>query len=97
MKNDILGPWVVDVDDIYTLENLGQVLINFSSEGILRYSIFNEDKEDIILMTYKIFNEIIETSQPSNPESINRTKYILDDNKLHLYFDGKLSKFVRLI
>ena len=96
MKSDLIGPWVLDSEDFDSLEKLGFVLLNFSAEGILRYSIFNEDKEEVIIMTYKIYSDYIETSQPSNPTSIYKTKYSLDKDKLHLYFDGVLSKFVKL-
>ena len=96
MKNKILGAWVVDFEDFTTLEKLGEVLLNFSKEGILRYSIFNGEKEEVILMTYRLENDIIETSQPSHPNEINRTQFKLIDDVLYLNFNGEESRFLRL-
>ena len=96
MVNEILGAWVVDMEDLTSLEKLGEVLLTFSKEGILRYSIFNGEKEEVILMTYKLENDIIETSQPSHPEEINRTQYKLIGGVLYLNFNGEQSRFLRL-
>ncbi|HMT72076.1 MAG TPA: hypothetical protein PKD16_18045 [Saprospiraceae bacterium] len=96
MVSDILGAWVVDLEDVNSLDKLGEVLLNFSKEGILRYSIFNGEKEEVILMTYRLENDIIETSQPSHPDEINRTQFKLIGDVLYLNFNGEQSRFLRL-
>lgn len=96
MVNEIIGAWVLDKEDIRSLEKLGEVLLNFSFEGILRYSIFNDAKESVILMIYEIENDIIITTQPSHPDNVERTNFKIINDKLHLFFGGELSRFVRL-
>ncbi|MCD4824351.1 MAG: hypothetical protein K8S55_07075 [Phycisphaerae bacterium] len=92
----LLGKWVVDVTDVRTVNELGDVVLDFREDGQLVYTIRQETKDQIIKLQYKIEGETIITDQPSAPQ-IERTPFsLLPEGTLVLTFSGVSYKFRRL-
>jgi hypothetical protein len=91
--NPLIGKWVADKSDAATIDFLGDVELEFSDSG-LRYTVRAPEKDQIILMTYKIKGDTIVTDQPSHPSS-QTTNIEIDGSSLVLRFDGQPSRFVR--
>lgn len=96
MSNNLVGIWISDLEDKITQENYGNVTLDFRENGDLIYIITEQDKEQKILMTYRIDDIYLITDQLSHPQE-ERTEFFIDiENKyLELFFDGIKSKYIK--
>jgi hypothetical protein len=92
---NLVGAWVMDEADAQALAKLGNVLLEFGDGGGLIYTIRSQEKDQIIMLQYKIEGSTIVTNQPSKPR-FERTQFSLADNILTLEFDGAPYRFVRV-
>jgi hypothetical protein len=91
---NLVGAWVVDETDTRALAELGNVLMEFGDGGGLIYTIRGQEKDQIILLRYKVEGSTIVTDQPSQPR-VERTEFSVADGVLTLTFDGVPCRFVK--
>ena len=72
----LVGAWLVDQTDARALTDLGNVLLEFSEDGGLLYTIRGQEKDQIIMLRYKVEGSTIVTDQPSEPRT-ERTQFSL--------------------
>lgn len=90
----LLGKWKIDPDDAAAKAAFGDVAIEFDDAGNLIYIIKAEDKDQVILMTYRVDGTTIITDQPSDPRP-ERTAYAISDGVLSLSLGGVAARFIR--
>jgi hypothetical protein len=89
----LAGAWVVDRSDKRALAELGDVLLEFSTDGSLTYVVRGAEKNQIINLTYRVDGNMIVTDQPSAPRE-ERTAFELSDaGILTLAFGGVPYRF----
>ena len=92
---NLIGAWVVDKTDARALAELGDVLMEFGEGGGLAYTIRTPDREQIMLLLYRIEGSTLVTDQPSAPK-VERTAFSLsEDGVLTLEFGGTPYRFKR--
>lgn len=95
-NKDLIGKWKLDPYDIESLQEYGNISLEFKSTGELIYIVYLNNKEQKIYMTYKIVDNLLITNQPSSPQ-VEQTNYVLQaDGKLVLYFDGVKSVYIKM-
>jgi hypothetical protein len=88
MKHNLIGLWMqADPVDSITLE--------FTRSEIAIYTFFEKDVKQYIFLTYKIEGKYIITDQPSHPKE-EKTLFILEENKLKLYFNENKVVYKRI-
>lgn len=90
----LVGAWVLDEADARALSDLGDVLLEFGEGGGLLYTIRGQEKDQIIMLRYRVEASTILTNQPSEPR-VERTQFSLADDILTLAFGGVPYRFVR--
>ncbi|MDU1893144.1 MAG: hypothetical protein E6767_20900 [Dysgonomonas sp.] len=93
--NNIIGIWETASDDIQSVRMYGNVILYFKENGELIYQIKENDKMQIIIMTYEVKNNLLITNQPSSPQ-IETTQFEIDGNYLYLLYDSIACKYVRV-
>jgi hypothetical protein len=94
-KDQLAGRWVTDPTDQSSLQEYGQATLEFLPDGRLFYTIYRDDKEEVMLLTYVIEGDILITDQPSSPRR-RRTPFLLTpDGKLVLIYEGYQSFYLR--
>ncbi|HMQ70621.1 MAG TPA: hypothetical protein PKA90_16675 [Ignavibacteria bacterium] len=96
MNRRILGEWHSDLNDLFTREEIGDVAIIFYDNGQLIYKIKNENKTQVIEMTYKLISNEIISNQPSHPQMEKTIIDSLSDDVLILNYNGRRTRFFRL-
>lgn len=92
----IEGAWEIAEDDAVGLRNYGHVSMRFDGAGKLIYTIHEADRDQIIIMAYKIDGDVLITDQPSAPK-IERTRFRLDGSRcLILEYGEDPSQYMRL-
>lgn len=95
--NVIIGKWVTDHEDKESINQFGNVSLVFSTNGILKYIIHEDEKDQIIFLTYRIEGDFLITDQPSTPKE-ERTRFeITADGHLVLYYEKDKSIFIKAI
>jgi hypothetical protein len=93
---NLVGVWVVDETDAQALERWGNVVLEFDESGGLTYTIRGDDKNEIIILRYRVEGSTIITDQPSAPR-VERTQFsFTPDGVLILALGGVPSRFVRV-
>lgn len=92
----LLGRWTTDPADTDAIKEYGCTTMAFSDDGSLTYIIHGEDKEQVILMRYRIDDTILVTDQPSQPGEERTALTITPDGKLVLDYGGSKSRYVRV-
>lgn len=85
--NEIFGCWEIDSDDVRSLDMYGNISMEFKKTSELIYTVYSDNKTEIILMTFQIKDNLLITDQLS---VLNRqeTEFRLVSNELlELYFD----------
>jgi hypothetical protein len=91
----LLGKWRSDPADEKAIELYGDVSLEFTERGELLYTVHAPDKDQVILLKYRLENGALITDQPSGPRE-ERTRYFFDpDGKLRLCLGGKESIYIR--
>ncbi|WP_342248680.1 hypothetical protein [Sphingomonas sp. OTU376] len=94
-NHGLAGRWAVDPTDATTIGELGDAVLQFDPDGRLTYTIRLPDKDQIMLLTYRVQGNIIITDQPSHPDE-QRSEFEVTEDKLMVAFGGQRSHFVRL-
>ena len=63
----LLGTWVADPAGEDARECFGDVVMRFDPDGSLTYMIRGEEKEQIMLLRYRVEGDELVTNQPSAP------------------------------
>lgn len=96
MYNKILGSWKLDPNDANSQQMYGSTSIEFKNTGELVYTIYLENKEQKIFMSYEIEGNLLITDQPSAPNREKTVFNILSDGKLELCFGGISSRYIKV-
>lgn len=91
----LFGQWTVDKSDEITINTLGNVTLTFTPEGKLIYEIIEDEKIQIINMTFLTVDNIIFSDQPSNPRKEQTIYKFQDEQHLILEFEGQKTKFIK--
>ena len=92
---ELLGRWAIDPTDQSAVDAFGDVALEFDERGNLIYVIKEAEKDQIILMTYKVVGNELITDQPSHPDP-QSTHYSISGDTLNLAFGGQPSRFIRV-
>lgn len=93
---EFLGTWKADAVDEAALRSFGDVILEFADDGTLRYTIHENGKDQIMLLTFRVEPGFIITDQPSHPRP-ERTAYeFLPDGQLVLSFGGQKLRYRRV-
>jgi len=94
MNDPLIGRWVTDPEDTESIQEYGQVSLDFKPGGVLEYTIHLSGKRQIMFLSYRTEGESIVTNQPSAPRE-ERTPFSITDGKLYLSFGGISSRYVK--
>lgn len=92
----LVGRWVTDPTDTDAIKKYGRTTIVFSEDGDLTYIIHGDDRDQVIVMTYRIDDSMLVTDQPSQPGEEHTQFMLTPDGKLVLDYGGDKSTYVRL-
>jgi hypothetical protein len=91
----LVGKWRSDPDDDAAITEYGDVSLDFSPNGGLTYTVHNEGKRQVMLLTYRVEGEVLITDQPSDHKE-ERTRFkIRSDGRLVLRYEHTPSTYVR--
>ena len=94
-KDDLLGKWTTDPDDVKSLQRFGRVSLEFTPDGWLIYATCGKGLEQEMLLTYRVQEGIIVTDQQVALRE-ERTRYILTaEGKLILLHGHRRTRYVR--
>ena len=92
---NLIGKWIIDPQDIESINKYGRTSLEFSIDGRLIYTIHSNNREQIILLNYRTQEGKLITNQPSAPRE-EITIYELQSNKkLILVWGGHKSTYIR--
>src|SRR5215468_8904768 len=91
----LIGKWVTDPADTKSLAQYGRVTLEFKERGKLIYTIHEEGKRQILLLTYRIREGLLITNQPSAPREDETPIFLTNDGKLKLLYGSSASTYVR--
>ena len=94
-SDNLVGSWQSDLDDLFTRKQIGKVRIEFYSDQTLAYITFENEKMQVIKLTYKISGNMIVTDQPSHPD-IQETRFELRGRSLKLFYGPEPAVFKKL-
>lgn len=95
-KPDLIGRWVSDPDDASGMAGFGRATLEFRPSGQLVYTIHADDRDQIMLLTYRVMGEYLVTDQPSAPRA-DRTKFsVSPDGRLLLNYGSGAARYVRV-
>ncbi len=93
-KKLLIGSWITDPKDMKVGDE--KTRLDFYEDNRLNYSLISKDDTKLILLNYRIENNILITDQPTKPK-IEKTKFtITADNKLILEFGGAQWQYIRI-
>jgi hypothetical protein len=90
----LLGRWQLTQADPALALDPGAVA-EFTADGRLTYTVSAGDRDQIILLTYRVEGSMLVTDQPSAPRE-ERTAFTLSSDELLLDHGGAVSRFERL-
>lgn len=89
MDARLLGRWTNATGEA------GEVVVEFSGDGHLTYSIRENGRIQKMLLTFTVADGLITTDQPSAPR-VEKTRYrITEDGRLELNYNGEITTYVR--
>ena len=91
----LLGKWIADSTHQLTLNNLGDVELDFRQDGQLIYTVKEQTFDKIINMTWIAKDGVVVTDQPSRPEVQQSPYYFDSTGKLFIRFDAEIFQFCR--
>jgi hypothetical protein len=93
----LIGKWNSDAGDAPGQHSYGKATLEFGADGSLVYTIHESDRDQVMLLTFRLEEPgIIVTDQPSSPRP-ERTAYeVTPQGKLILAFGGEESRYVRV-
>jgi hypothetical protein len=91
----LLGGWVVDPGDEVARAHFGDVAMEFDPDGSLRYVIRGDEKDQVMLLRYRVEGDELVTNQPSAPRE-ERTRFCFtSDGRLVLEYKDLNAHYVR--
>ena len=95
-RQQLTGKWRSDPADRAAIAAYGDASLEFSPKGGLVYSVQGQEKQQVMLLTYRIEGDVLITDQPSSPKE-ERTRFeITPGGKLILFYDKTPSTYVRI-
>jgi hypothetical protein len=95
-ETTLIGTWKSDPNDSTGTSAYGHVTLKFGADGTLLYIIREQNRDQVMRLTYHIESGFIVTNQPSESRS-ERTEYQLgEDGVLVLAFGGRKSRYVKV-
>jgi hypothetical protein len=95
VPEELVGTWTSDASDRDTIDEFGNVSLEFEPDGSLTYTIHTESTDQKMFLSCQVEGGVIISTQPSAPRE-ERTPYSIDpDGKLTLWFQGKRAVYVR--
>jgi hypothetical protein len=91
----LLGKWTTDPGDVDSLSAYERASLEFKKDGQLIYTIHAEESNQIMILTYKIRENMLVTNQLSAPGEERTAFAFTDDGKLKLEFGGIVSTYIR--
>ena len=92
----LLGTWISDPQDTESIRRFGNVILHFTADGRLNYTLLVEEKVQRALLTYRVENNVLITNQPSDPREERTNFRITEDRKLEqACLDGGTTRYVR--
>jgi hypothetical protein len=91
----LIGRWITDPNDVAALKAYGQVTLVFGADGSLRYIVRGENKNEVIILKYRIENDWLITDQLSAPREERTPFKFTEDGKLVLQYGQLHSHYVR--
>ena len=82
--------------DIEPLQAYGHVILEFTKNGKLIYTIQEDNKEQKIFLTYRIQDDVLITDQPSKPREERTSFQLTPEGELLLCHEGKTSRYTRI-
>ena|SRR5690348_7507434 len=89
---NLIGSWESDVRDHPTTTSVGRVRMEFYPDGILAYVTFENERAQIMKLTYRIAGNTIVTDQPSSPGT-ETTRFELSGQTLKLLYNSTWISF----
>ena len=91
----LIGKWKNDCNDLESIRMYGNTMLEFIDNNRLVYHIYQNDKEQIINLTYKIRGNILITNQPSLPTREKTQFKIINNKELILIYDNIKVKYIK--
>ena len=93
--DELIGVWKSDERDVAELRPYGNTTLEFEADGTLRYTVHENGKDQIMLLTFRVEPGFIVTNQPSHPRSEKTAYEFTRDGRLVLNFGGQKSVYCR--
>ena len=91
----LLGDWDLIQCDDPSMRGENGTSASFDRDGNLIYTFHQKDKDQIIVLTYRVEDNFLVTNQPSHPRE-ERTQFTIDHlGRLVLSYDGSEGIFRR--
>lgn len=96
-EQQLIGRWRTDPTDSAALSTFGEVVLTFGADGKLAYVVNAGNKQQVILLLYRVEDSVLITTQPSAPREERSRFSILSDGRLVVHGpDGRTaSMFIR--
>jgi hypothetical protein len=95
-KDALVGTWRSDPADPVTMREFGDASMEFDRAGHLTYTIHGQDKDEKMLLTYRVDGSAVITDQPSSPREEETAFEVTKEGKLVLDWGGVRARFVRV-
>jgi hypothetical protein len=95
VADKLIGRWHTDPADELSRQDYGSVTLNFTRDGRLIYTSHGEEKDQIMLLNYRVENQMLVTDQPSEPKEERTAFSFTPEDKLILFYEGHRSLYVR--
>lgn len=93
--NSLIGLWVTDPLDEESLAEYGEATLRFEPAGQLTYTIHQNRKKQIMLLTYRVEGNTLVIDQPSEPHEERVPFEITGEGKLCVFSKPVPSTYVR--
>lgn len=80
--NELLGTWITDPEDVRSIQLFGKVKLHFTADGQLTYTILGEQKDQKMMLTYQVKNNVSITDQPSAPSERRKSELTFESHRM---------------
>lgn len=92
----LLGTWISDPTDTESIRRFGKVILHFTADARLIYTLLGEEKHQKALLTYRVENNVLITDQPSASREERANFRITEDGQLEQEcLEGGTTRYVR--
>jgi hypothetical protein len=93
-KKDFIGFWKSDQRDAAEAPQDGDVTFEFNEDGTAKYCVYYPDRQDVVLLNYRIEGDYIVTEQ--NNSGLLKTKFLFErDGSLVIWFNSVKGRFLK--